>query len=162
MFEIRLAEPENAAEIMRLYRSLVGTKGLTWDENYPLLGNVERDIAQKSLYIAVSDGEIIAAAGAGVDEDFAELSSTENDCSLYRVGVRRDFQRKGIAGELLEFIKKDVQKRSFGGMFFLVAKGNEPALRLYEKHGFKRVGETFMFGFDFWCYEINFKEKTND
>lgn len=162
MCEIRLAEPENAAEIMRLYRSLVGTKGLTWDENYPLLDDVERDIAEKSLYIAVSDGEIIAAAGAGADEDVAELSDIENACNLYRVGVRRDFQRKGIAGKLLEFIKTDVQKRGFGGMFFLVAKGNEPALKLYEKHGFKRAGEAFMFGFDFWCYEIKFKEKTND
>ncbi|MGN0639383.1 MAG: GNAT family N-acetyltransferase [Oscillospiraceae bacterium] len=159
MFEIRLAEPENVEEIMSLYRSLVGTKGLTWSEDYPLLEDVERDIAEKSLYIAVSDGEIIAAAGAGVDEEVAELSSIENVCSLYRVGVRRDFQRKGIAGKLLEYIKKDVEKRGFCGMFFLVAKGNEPALGLYEKHGFKRKGEAFMFGFDFWCYEINFKEK---
>lgn len=159
MFEIRLAESENAEEIMSLYRSLVGTKGLTWSEDYPLLDDVERDIAEKSLYIAVSDGEIIAAAGAGVDEEVAELSEIENVCSLYRVGVRRDFQRKGTAGKLLEYIKKDVEKRGFCGMFFLVAKGNEPALGLYEKHGFKRKGEAFMFGFDFWCYEINFKEK---
>lgn len=159
MCEIRLAEPENAEEIMRLYRSLVGTKGLTWDENYPLLDDVERDIEEKSLYIAVSDGKIIAAAGAGVDEDVAGLSAIENPYNLYRVGVRRDFQRKGIAGKLLEYIKTDVKKRGFGGMFFLVAKGNEPALGLYEKHGFKRAGEAFMFGFDFWCYEINFKEK---
>lgn len=158
MCEIRLAEPENAEEIMRLYRSLVGTKGLTWNENYPLIEDVERDIKEKSLYIAVWDGEIIAAAGAGVDEDVADLSAIDNACNLYRVGVRRDFQRKGIAGKLLEFIKNDVQNRGFGGMFFLVAKGNEPALGLYEKHGFKRVGEAFMFGFDFWCYEINFKE----
>ena len=159
MFEIRLAEPENAAEIMSLYRSLVGTKGLTWDENYPMIEDVERDIGQKSLYIAVSDGKIIAAAGAGVDEDVADLSAIENACGLYRVGVRRDFQRKGIAGKLLEYIKTDVKKRGFGGMFFLAAKGNEPALKLYEKHGFKRAGEAFMFGFDFWCYEIKFKEK---
>lgn len=159
MFEIRLAEPENAEEIMSLYRSLVGTKGLTWSEDYPLLDDVERDIAEKSLYIAVSDGEIIAAAGAGVDEEVAELSSIENTCNLYRVGVRRNFHRKGTAGKLLEYIKKDVEKRGFCGMFFLVAKGNEPALKLYEKHGFKRKGEAFMFGFDFWCYEINFKEK---
>lgn len=159
MFEIRLAEPENAEEIMSLYRSLVGTKGLTWSEDYPLLDDVERDIAEKSLYIAVSDGEIIAAAGAGVDEEVAELSSIENACNLYRVGVRRNFHRKGTAGKLLEYIKKDVEKRGFCGMFFLVAKGNEPALGLYEKHGFKRKGEAFMFGFDFWCYEINFKEK---
>ena len=158
MCEIRLAEPENAEEIMRLYCSLVGTKGLTWNENYPLIEDVERDIKEKSLYIAVLDGEIIAAAGAGVDEDVADLSAIDNACNLYRVGVRRDFQRKGIAGKLLEFIKNDVQNRGFGGMFFLVAKGNEPALGLYEKHGFKRVGEAFMFGFDFWYYEINFKE----
>lgn len=59
MCEIRLAEPENAEEVMRLYRSLVGTKGLTWNENYPLLEDVERDISEKSLYIAVSDGEIV-------------------------------------------------------------------------------------------------------
>ena len=159
MCEIRLAEPENAEEIMRLYHSLIGTKGLTWDENYPQLDDVERDIKEKSRYIAVSDGKIIAAAGAGVDEEVAELSSIENVCSLYRVGVRRDFQQKGIAGKLLEFIKKDVKNRGFGGMFFLVAKETEPALKLYEKHGFKRKGEAFMFGFDFWCYEINFKEK---
>ena len=159
MCEIRLAEPENAAEIMSLYRSLVGTKGLTWSENYPLVEDVEHDIAEKSLYIAASDGEIVAAAGAGVDEEVADLSAVENACNLYRVGVRRDFQRKGIAGKLLEYIKTDVKKRGFCGMFFLVAKGNEPALKLYEKHGFKRAGEAFMFGFDFWCYEIKFKEK---
>ena len=98
MLEIRLAENADKADVMSLYRSLVGTEGLTWSEDYPTMDDVERDIAAKSLYIAVLDGRIIAAAGAGEDSEVSDISSLENPCCLYRVGVSRDFQRRGIAG----------------------------------------------------------------
>lgn len=158
MLEIRLAENVDKADVMSLYRSLVGTEGLTWSDDYPTMDDVERDIAAKSLYIAVLDGRIIAAAGAGEDSEVSDISLLENPCCLYRVGVSRDFQRRGIAGNLLEYIKADVKKRGFDGMFFLVARENKPALKLYEKHGFSRVGETKMFGYEFFCYELIFKE----
>lgn len=158
MPEIRLAEYADKDEVMRLYRSLVGSEGLTWSEEYPTLDDIERDIAAKSLYVAVSEGRITAAAGAGDDDEVSGLSPLKKPCCLYRVGVSREYQRRGIAGSLLEYIKTDAKKRGYEGMFFLVARENKPALKLYEKHGFLRSGEVKMFGYEYYCYEMNFKE----
>ena len=38
----------------------------------------------------------------------------------------------------------------------LVSKTNPAALALYEKNGFERRGETFMYDIDFYCYQIDF------
>ena len=75
----------------------------------------------------------------GVDIGGVGLNVYTSDIKITGLEIEPDFQRKGWAMVLLEAIKKiawDVPVR------LNVEKDNLPAIRLYEKAGFKRTGET--------------------
>jgi ribosomal protein S18 acetylase RimI-like enzyme len=155
-FKFRLAEQGDEENILRLYRSIVGTEGCTWDEEYPSMINILADIEMKSLYCVIDHtGKIIAAVAAGPFDELNDLiwdSRMENPCELARIGVHPSFQKSGIASKLLGEVLQDCKRRGYDGMRFLVSKTNYNALALYRKFGFQEVGEVFRYGHDFYCY----------
>ena len=48
-YQLKKAGMEQAEEVMSIYRSLVGSPGCTWSEKYPVMEDVERDIANDSI-----------------------------------------------------------------------------------------------------------------
>ena len=98
----------------------------------------ERDISDKdSLHImAVENGEVIGC-GRG------HLNSEEHAQIRY-MAVAEEFQRKGIASEIL----KELERRLIAnGAKEIILKSRETAVLLYEKNGYKiyKVGE-ILFG----------------
>jgi ribosomal protein S18 acetylase RimI-like enzyme len=164
-YRFRMAENGDADVILRLYRSIVGTPGCTWNSEYPGMENILSDIGKASLYcLCDGEGRIIAAAAAG-EEDELEHDGIPWDkrmkrpCDLARIGVRPDLQRQGLGKLVLSHVLKDAQRRGFDGMRMLVSKGNPAALALYENAGFRRCGEIFKYDMDFYCYQLPFAEK---
>ena len=78
------------------------------------------------------DGDVMAG--------YIVLSTVLDEGSIDNVAVAPEFRRRGAADLLLS----DAEKRGRAlGLSFLtleVRAGNEPAIRLYEKHGFGEVG----------------------
>lgn len=68
------------------------------------------------------------------------LSHVLDEGSIDNIAVAPEKRRRGIAEALLA--AGDAEARRLGLAFITleVRAGNEPALRLYEKHGFSRVG----------------------
>ena len=156
-FEFVLAEHADIPEIVGVYHSLVGTPGCTWDFDYPSRKTAEADVGSNSLYVLKKDGRIIAVASAG---DFQELGhlpwSPEKPCELARIGVLPAMQRQGIGSILLQHIIRAAEEKGYDGIRMLVSKTNPAALAMYEKNGFARCGEAFLFGIDFYCYQMKF------
>jgi ribosomal protein S18 acetylase RimI-like enzyme len=63
--------------------------------------------------------------------------STENMAWIATIGVRPAYQRRGIASELLATCET---KLDVARVRLSVRVGNLPAIRLYERHGYHRVG----------------------
>lgn len=155
---IEKALPENAEEIYAIYEELKGSKGCTWDENYPTLDFVRDDIEKRnSLYKLSENGRIIASAYLG---DFEEVEmpdcfnkSVKRFGEISRVGVRREFHRKGYAEKLLKFLINEAERLGFDGLALLVGTENVGAAALYEKIGFKRCGEGNLYDTDWFFYE---------
>jgi len=153
-YDFSLASISDASEILALYHSLIGTEGCAWNVDYPNMEFVESDIRNESLYILKDGDKIIAATYAGQIDELAELSwSPKKPCELARLAVRADMQKKGIASLLLGHVKRAVKERGFDGIVMMVSKANPPAIALYDRNGFVRCGEVFMFEIDFYCYE---------
>ncbi|MDE7194822.1 MAG: GNAT family N-acetyltransferase [Oscillospiraceae bacterium] len=155
---IRLAEPSDAEEIAEIYRSLIGMPGCTWDETYPTIDFVRRDIGLNSLYKVMDGGRIAGCAYLG---DFEEMERPECfDKSVRKLGefsrvaVRREYHRRGIARELLEYLIKEAPKRGYDGLALLVGTENHNAMALYEKLGFKRCGSGSLYETDWHFYEL--------
>lgn len=155
---IEKARPGDAEEIYSIYESLKGSPGCTWDESYPTLDFVRNDIEKRdALYKLTENGVIIAAAYLG---DFEEKEMPE--CldktvkrfgEVSRVGVRREYQRRGYAKKLLGFLLEEAEKLGYDGVALLVGTENHCAAALYEKAGFKRRGEGNMYETDWFFYE---------
>lgn len=62
----------------------------------------------------------------------------EDECEIIMLGVIPDQQRKGIASTLL---KQMFEKIAGKAVFLEVNEKNEPAKKLYEKHGFKVIAK---------------------
>jgi Homocysteine/selenocysteine methylase (S-methylmethionine-dependent) len=157
-----LADYDDIPEIVRLYTSLVGTPGCTWDIDYPSKETAESDIKINSLYILKSDNKIIAVASIGAFDELNDLPwEPENPCELARIGVLPTMQKQGIGTVILQNVINVAKEKGFDGIRMLVSKTNPAALALYDKNGFEKCGEAFRFDIDFYCYQITFNTESD-
>ena len=156
-YNFLLASPGDISEVMSIYHTLIGTPGCTWGLDYPNLEIVESDIENESLYVLKDGSKIIAVASACAFNELGHLGwKPKNPCELARIGVAPDMQRQGIGTIILQNVMNAAKNKGFDGIRMLVSKTNPAALALYEKNGFERCGEVFMYDIDFYCYQIEF------
>lgn len=94
----------------------------------------ELDAFARTYLLAVDDADhtvIHGYAGFWYDGDDAELMT---------IGVERDCQRQGVATRLLAALIDQARAQGARRMLLEVRVDNGPALRLYERHGFRRMG----------------------
>ena len=81
----------------------------------------------------------------------------------FAISVAKDYWNKGIGSKLLENIIAFARENSFEIVDLQVRSGNKSAIHLYEKYGFKKIGEHPAFfrindgniSFDIMCLELN-------
>lgn len=155
--EIALAGEADADEIAAMYTSLIGFPGCTWDSDYPTLEHVRKDIKNASLYRLEDMGRTVAAAYLGEFEEIERPDCLDKDFKnlgeIARVGVLREFHRKGYAEQLLRHLLEEAPKRGYDGIALLVGRENEAAIALYEKLGFENRGELTLYETDWYCMQ---------
>ena len=118
---------------------------------------MRKDIEHDSLYKVEEMGRIVAAAYLGefeeterpecLDKSFQRLGE------FSRVGVLREFHRKGYAEMLLRHLLEEAPKRGFDGIALLVGRENKAAMALYDKLGFENRGEVRLYDTDWYCMQ---------
>lgn len=63
------------------------------------------------------------------------------DMDILSVAVSPSFRRFGIGGKLMGNIFENAAKNGVTDIFLEVRKSNIPAISLYEKNGFEKIGE---------------------
>lgn len=136
--EVRLAEMEELHSIYEFYteicRALESEKySPLWQIGfYPCADDIKNHINQKNMYIAVCDNKIAAAMAVSDHGDFS---------SLHLLTVRPDFRGQHLGESMMKKLVQIAEERSNSRIILDVVKGNLPAERLYQKAGFKYVGE---------------------
>ena len=85
-----------------------------------------------TLFLAAREGETAIGsvwAQTVLDEGY-----------IGNVGVRREFRRRGTADRLLEALDRCAAELGLSFLTLEVRESNAPAIALYEKHGYGRVG----------------------
>ncbi len=158
------ATEEDQEEILSLYRSAIGTEGCTWSMEYPNEDILKDDIEHQRIFCMKNQsGEIVGIISIDVDEEVGKLACwTEGlkpAAELARLGVKRQYQNMGIAKLLLEGAMRELVRRGYKGVHFLVSKTNEKAIRAYAGMGFRVSGECNLYGENWWCYEKELEEE---
>ena len=83
------------------------------------------------LLAAIQDGQV-----AGYCVCYQSFEEGE----ITNVAVKKELRGQGIAGKLLEKLCSYGKKRGLERYILEVRAGNEPAIHLYERSGFTRVG----------------------
>ena len=170
---VRKGTMADIASVEKLWQSLVGTPGCMWDEEYPAASDARRDVEEGALYVLCLADEnadkeeterIIGAMAAGDDDELWSLSCWDRGihrrCGCARLGIAADFQGRGLAETLFSYVEQDVIQRGFDGIGFLVSPYNPAALAVYHKMNYKKVGETWRYEQDFYCYEKKLLEES--
>ncbi len=153
-----LATTQEAQEILKLYRSVIGSEGCTWSLEYPNEDNVQDDLARNALFcMKTEEGEIIGAISIDDDKEIEQLSCWSEELKpggeLARLVVKEAYQNQSIARKLLQAGMKELKARGYKSVHFLVSKTNYRALHSYDKLQFETKGESDLFGECWWCYE---------
>lgn len=145
--EIRLTQMSDLTQLKSVFRDITEEMtrvcGKIWNDYYPC-ELFEDDIKRNEIYVLM-DNDIVAAAivlcRTNPAEEYIEWEKA--DCPvLYveRLGVNVNYQHRGIAQKMLGFAESVAREINAEYLRLFVVDRNFPAIRLYEKCGFKKGG----------------------
>ena len=97
----------------------------------------KREMLQSQL----GEGHIFLAANTdGRVAGYVGMMTVLDEGYISNVAVAPEMRRRGIADTLLRELERRARKMELSFMTLEVRQSNAPAIALYEKHGFSRVG----------------------
>lgn len=157
--KLKLAEKEDLLIINDLYMSVRNTPYCVWNEYYPSMGEIEADFIAGTLYLIKENSNILGAVSVNPNNEMNEISfftKVDNSCEIARVVVNRDYQNKRIGQFMINELIKELHKKGYNSIRLAVEVNHVPAIKLYEKCGFIRVGTHFMYEHYYYLYELLF------
>lgn len=114
----------------------------------------------KTFLVAEVEGEIQGYIMCRIERGFSKLHTFRpmKLCHVVSIAVREPYRRRGIGTALmLEAMRNGRKEYGTGECYLEVRVTNEPAIRLYEKLGFVKVGKRrsyYLDGEDAWIMAI--------
>ena len=109
------------------------------EADYPAITRIQQrtpDAAQWPLGDYSGASLLVAAAGRELAGFCAWRQNLPDEAELLNLAVDPAFRRQGAAARLLEALAKTAR----GDIFLEVAESNTPAITLYERFGWERIG----------------------
>ncbi len=92
--------------------------------------------------VASNDGSIYVALALVGEEraGYADMRIITGESQIYNIAIAPEFRRQGIGEALLAHMIEKSEELGLSLITLEVRSGNEAAMALYEKMGFKKVG----------------------
>ncbi|MBL4746525.1 MAG: GNAT family N-acetyltransferase [Flavobacteriaceae bacterium] len=120
-----------------------------WNDQYPSLAIIEKDIQLGQLYLLKSDKKIIGTIvlSALKDEEYNAIHwKNEHHKALYihRLAVDPQEQGKGHAQKLMDFAENYARTHQYDSIRLDTFSQNERNQRFYSKRGYEHRGEIYL------------------
>jgi ribosomal protein S18 acetylase RimI-like enzyme len=152
----RLAKASEKERIMEIYSSVKGTEFCVWDPDYPGPAEWKQDFETGNLFVLEERGRIAAAISVLPENELFDLGIWPKELEAFefaRVAVSPEYQGRGFAALMVQNVEAVVKDRGGKRIHILAAPGNLPAVKTYEKLGYRTVGECFAYGHDYLAME---------
>lgn len=160
---IRKSVKEDINDIMGIIKETIAEMhsygNYQWDENYPQEKDFMNDIKKGDLFVAEKEGKLIGFVCINRIEpaEYNGLNWSLNDEAMlvHRMAVNPVYRRTGIGTELMKFTDELALKNNIRYLKTDTYSLNSKMNRLFEKSGYKLVGEMSFLGKEkpFYCYE---------
>lgn len=117
-----------------------------WNDAYPAIGDIQHDIAGKTLTTARTPSGMLAAVYVFNHEchdayhDYEWAVPEEQSTLLHRFAVSPALQNMGLGSRVLQHIEAHAAEAGYGAIRLDVFTKNPAALHLYDKNGYVRRG----------------------
>ncbi|HPE16765.1 MAG TPA: GNAT family N-acetyltransferase [Oscillospiraceae bacterium] len=158
-FVFSRAAREDAPEIAALYRRVAAgnAENLSgWNDEYPTREFADADLKDGAVYVARLDGKIVASVSRLPGDDLDDLPvayTPGRSCVMNRLCGEPPRQREGLGRRLAAYACAAAKAEGCVTERHLCLRGNDPANRLHEAMGCRRLGEARLYDLDFIVYE---------
>jgi len=132
-----------------------------WNEHYPSLEKLKKDIEKQELYVFEEENMIIAiiVLTPNMDEVYRNidwLSKTDNNLYVHRLATHPEFWGKGYARKIMDFAEEFAKNKNFTSIRLDTFSKNIRNQKFYEARGYTKLGEVYFphkNEYPFHCYE---------
>ena len=152
MFFFEKAQDGDKDEVMQLLNAAkenMKENGLDqWDEIYPAISDVAKDIKEGTLTLVKQGGKLVAVYTLNKHQDAAYKfgnfkDNSDNFIVLHRLCVKPEYRGMGIAARTLRHIDEEALKEGFSSIRLDVFTKNPSAVKLYESAGYSYAGDAY-------------------
>lgn len=152
MFFFEKAQDGDKDEVMQLLNAAkenMKENGLDqWDEIYPAISDVAKDIKEGTLTLVKQGGKLVAVYTLNKYQDAAYKfgnfkDNSDNFIVLHRLCVKPEYRGMGIAARTLRHIDEEALKEGFSSIRLDVFTKNPRAVKLYESAGYSYAGDAY-------------------
>jgi ribosomal protein S18 acetylase RimI-like enzyme len=147
---LELAKTEDLNIINDIYKNaienMIKNSIFQWDEIYPNKNIIESDIVKKQLYKVIFENNIISAFVLNKEYDNEYSNGIwnyngNNFIVLHRLCLNTKYQNKGFGTKIMLHIENYLKSKNINSIRLDAFSENLIALKLYNKLGYKKVGE---------------------
>jgi ribosomal protein S18 acetylase RimI-like enzyme len=159
---VRKANKEELDGIVRIFKNAIAVMDKNnipqWDEIYPNREVLTDDIAKGHMFVCEKDDQMVAVfvLNQECDDEYKNGEWQYKEASfavVHRLCVNPNFQNKGIGRQTMLIAEKLVKEKGIETIRLDAFSNNLFALALYERLGYKRVGEVIWRKGLFYLYE---------
>lgn len=155
-FTLRKASNEDKDRIWEILQQAIALRkqdgSQQWQDGYPNLAVIQKDIDEGYGYVFVSDGYIVAYMAVIFDGEPAynalegQWLSNQDYVVVHRVAVAQDVKTKGTATLLMKELEALALARDVFSIKVDTNFDNKAMLRVLEKLGYQYCGEVYLRG----------------
>lgn len=148
--ELKLAEVNDLDIINNIYKNainnMINNNIFQWDEIYPNKYILEDDIKKKHLYKIILENNIISAFVLNKEYEKEYLDGKweyigNNFMVLHRLCLDIKYQKKGFGTKIMLLIEEYLINKGINAIKLDAFSKNPNAIKLYNRLGYKKVGE---------------------
>jgi ribosomal protein S18 acetylase RimI-like enzyme len=141
---------EDLVDIVNLYKDAIKKMEenniFQWDEIYPDENILKDDVIKGQMYGIKMNNEIVCVFVINNEFDEAYLNgkweyNQDNYKVIHRVCVKSNYQNKGIGTKAMIKIEEYLKNNNTGSIRLDAFSKNPYSLKMYNKLGYKKVGE---------------------
>jgi ribosomal protein S18 acetylase RimI-like enzyme len=160
--KIRKAEIEDLKAVLNVYEraiEVMNSNGIhQWDSIYPNEEIISQDILNNQMFLCEHGDEIasVVVLNQDYDKEYINGDWQYKEATFFivhRLCVNPDFQGRGIGSTTMQYVEGYLRDKGIEAVRLDAYSLNPAALKLYEKLGYKKVGEVNWRKGLFYLYE---------